>query len=149
MLSGSIRKSPGAYWPRQAGHVDMGPQLLVRIEVRRVRRQPHKAQPGAMQDQSAFDHATAVHGQAIPQQDDAALKAGVQRLQESDDLRTADRAGITCGEPSRATRVTVVTATETLDRCSQRANGSTATGVQLFGAQVAWTGGRGVCHGRR
>jgi len=97
-LCRNTRRSSGG----QGGRFEVGPQLLHRVEIGRVRGQPHDGQPRSMLGQRGLDHATAVRRQAIPHQDHATPHMLPQRRQESDDLSAAHGARMKCERPARS-----------------------------------------------
>jgi hypothetical protein len=87
----------------QGGGIEVGPQLLDGIEVRRVRRQPLDGQPRSRADEQFVDRATAVGRQPIPHENHAAPRMAAQCCEEPDHVRAAHGAGMNRQGPAGRT----------------------------------------------
>lgn len=89
----------------QGGGVQMGPELLDRIQFRGVGREWLQAQPVTMVPEGLHGEPAAMSRQPIPQQDHRAAAMTLEAVQEAHDVPTADATALQRQQPARAPTV--------------------------------------------
>lgn len=84
----------------QGGGVQMGPELLDRIQFRGIGGQRFQMQPSPMACQGLSGNPAAMSGQPIPQQDHRAAAMAPEAVQEAPNVPTADAAAMPCQPPA-------------------------------------------------